>query len=286
MYRRTTLVSLAGVAAVALGASAAHRTIRGAQTVGGAKPRLVTVTTREFTFDAPASIPAGVTTLRLVNAGKEPHHLWISRIDSGKTMADVEKAMKSQAPPPAWIVDVGGPNAVDPGGEARATLDLAPGTYIFLCAVPSADGVPHIAKGMVKPLTVTPLAAKPELDAVMPKGDVEITLDDYGFLLDKPLAAGRHTLHVTNRAGQSHEVAFVKLAPGKTAMDFVEWIEKMAGPPPGALVGGLTGIARGQEAQATVDLTPGEYALLCFVPDATDGKPHFVHGMMRQVSVQ
>jgi hypothetical protein len=28
-----------------------------------------------------------------------------------------------------------------------------------------------------------------------------------------------------------------------------------------------------------VDLTPGAYVAICFVPDATDGVPHVEHGM-------
>ena len=32
-------------------------------------------------------------------------------------------------------------------------------------------------------------------------------------------------------------------------------------------------------------LTPGNYMLLCFVPDAKDGKPHLEHGMVLPFSV-
>jgi len=35
-----------------------------------------------------------------------------------------------------------------------------------------------------------------------------------------------------------------------------------------------------------LDLAPGEYGLLCFLPDAKDGKPHFVHGMHKQITVK
>jgi uncharacterized cupredoxin-like copper-binding protein len=34
-----------------------------------------------------------------------------------------------------------------------------------------------------------------------------------------------------------------------------------------------------------VELTPGEYLAICFVPDKQDGKPHFEHGMVRQFTV-
>ena len=35
----------------------------------------------------------------------------------------------------------------------------------------------------------------------------------------------------------------------------------------------------------TADLAPGDYGLICFVPDAKDGKPHLMHGMMKQITV-
>jgi hypothetical protein len=44
-------------------------------------------------------------------------------------------------------------------------------------------------------------------------------------------------------------------------------------------------IVPGRHAILDVDLAPGEYALVCFVPDAKDGKPHFMHGMATQIKV-
>jgi hypothetical protein len=37
--------------------------------------------------------------------------------------------------------------------------------------------------------------------------------------------------------------------------------------------------------QFTVELTPGNYALLCFLSDSKDGKPHLMHGMAKPVTV-
>lgn len=54
---------------------------------------------------------------------------------------------------------------------------------------------------------------------------------------------------------------------------------------PGAPIGGTTSMARGEENLITLDFTPSEYALLCFVADAKDGKPHFVHGMVQQITI-
>ena len=78
----------------------------------------------------------------------------------------------------------------------------------------------------------------------------------------------------------------VKLAPGATVQDFLAAMEKPQGPPPGALVGGITGIAKGRTVDIATSFTAGDYALICFVPDAKDGAPHLAHGMVKQFSVK
>jgi uncharacterized cupredoxin-like copper-binding protein len=49
--------------------------------------------------------------------------------------------------------------------------------------------------------------------------------------------------------------------------------------------GGAVGLAKGRVQRFTSDFTPGEYGLFCFVPDAKDGKPHLMHGMLKQITV-
>jgi hypothetical protein len=34
------------------------------------------------------------------------------------------------------------------------------------------------------------------------------------------------------------------------------------------------------------DFVPGSYALICFVSDVKDRKPHFAHGMVQQFEVK
>ena len=67
--------------------------------------------------------------------------------------------------------------------------------------------------------------------------------------------------------------------------DVLAWMEKMEGPPPGMPIGGTTPMAHGEENIITLDLSAGEYALICFVPDAKDGKPHVVHGMATEITI-
>ena len=56
--------------------------------------------------------------------------------------------------------------------------------------------------------------------------------------------------------------------------------------PSGKPMGGVTPMIQGAENDIHVDLPAGEYALICFAPDARDGKPHFAHGMVTQFAVR
>ncbi len=247
-------------------------------------PAIVTVTANDFSFDAPGKIPAGTVTMRLVNNGKELHHAQMIRIEDGKTMEDIAKALKNPGPPPSWVKFVGGPNAVPPGKETHATSVLTPGLYAYLCFIPSADKVIHAAKGMVRPFEVTP--GSTATAAEMPVPDATIKLVDYDFQLSAPLTPGKRTIMVENDGPQPHELALLKLAPGKTVADFAAWdAGGMKGPPPAEPIGGVVALDKGARASFTADLTPGDYGLLCFVPDAKDGKPHLAHGMIKTIKV-
>jgi hypothetical protein len=255
----------------------------GAPSIAGAN--LVTVRTSDYAFDAPDTIPAGLTTIRLEAGGQELHHATLLRLDAGKTFDDLMQVLQQPGggPPPVWIHEVGGPNPPRPGGTAETTQLLEPGSYAIICMIPSPDGTPHAAKGMVRRLVVVPA---PGPAAAEPVADVTMRLDDYRFTLSAPLTAGQRLIRVENDAAQPHEVLLVRLAPGKTPLDVAAWAEKPEGPPPGEPLGGVAGMQKGTVAFFPANLTPGEYGLICFIPDAKDGKPHFVHGMVQQFRVQ
>jgi uncharacterized cupredoxin-like copper-binding protein len=256
-----------------------------------AKVPVVTIHAKDFAFMAPKSIAAGQTTFRLVNDGKESHHITILKLEQGKTMKDLEAAMKDpNAPPPAWLVSVGGPNAAVPGSTIEATIDLAPGNYVLACFIPSpGDETPHVMKGMITPLTVTAAGGVTQAgatDAPAPVPDVHLELKDYGFTFSKPITAGKHTIHVMNNGPQEHEAIMLKLAPGKHVSDFTAWVSTgMKGPPPAMLIAGMAGMAKGRTAIFSDDFTPGNYAITCFVP-APDKKLHAEHGMNLEFTVK
>ena len=243
--------------------------------------RVVHVTGEDFKFDAPDSISAGLTEFRFLNKGPAIHHMQLLKLEGGKTVADLRAALANPGPPPAWVKEVGGPNAPAPGVESNATMMLEPGNYALICFV-DIGGTPHFMKGMVRPLRVGPAR---NAASTKPKADVSATLFDYGFKLSSPIRAGMRTIRVHNTGPQSHEVELVQLAPGATADTFIKWIYKMEGPPLGKALGGIASIPPGTSQYFSANFTPGNYALICFVPDKRDGKPHFAHGMIQQIAV-
>src|SRR5258708_27754165 len=80
---------------------------------------LVTFTATEYAFQGPDTLAAGLTTLRLVNDGKELHHASIFKLGEGKTLADFHAAMagvmSGKAPPPPRVHLPGRPHPNRPG---------------------------------------------------------------------------------------------------------------------------------------------------------------------------
>jgi hypothetical protein len=138
---------------------------------------VVDVAGMDYAFEAPEEIDAGWTTFRFANRGPEAHHLTLMRLEDGHTVADVVAAFRDRKPLTGIATAVGGPNAPMPGADASATLNLTPGEYALICVIPSPDGIPHLFKGMVKPIRVREGASA----GAEPAADLQITLRDYAL---------------------------------------------------------------------------------------------------------
>jgi len=249
------------------------------------KPNVVTVTARDFAFELPASIPAGVTTFNFVNKGTVEHHMTIYRLDAGRTAPEALKAVIAAgfAPRPSWMHPVGGPQAISPGVRGNATVLLVPGSYFVFCEIPGPDTVPHFMKGMAKAFTVT---GPPRVGA-LPTADLALSLTDYDFIFSHPLTRGRHTIAVTNHSAQSHMVVMNRFDRGTGLKEFLAWANNPQGKPaPGYTAGGVTEIPAGATVTFTGNFVPGHYGMICFIPDSKDQRPHFMHGMQKEFDVK
>ena len=251
-----------------------------AATATPATPQEVRFTARDFTFEGPQTIEAGMITLVLANQGATLHHLQLVRLLEGKTAEDFSAAMAALQPGqplPAWAVEAGGVNPPDPGAEARVTMLLEPGSYVVTCFVDMPDHVPHFVKGMTVPLTVTESSAPP---ADAPATTLTLTLTDYAFGFSAPPTVGQHVIRVDNAGPQPHEIVIFRLHDGATMDEFMQFAATYQGEMPASAVGGVPAMAVGDVAYVHVDLAPGSYVALCLVPDTGDGKLHAEHGMV------
>ena len=126
----------------------------------------ITVRLMDFSFEVDSSVPAGRHTIRVENAGVEPHDLVMMRLNPGITIAEVLAAMnperarrpgQASAPPPpleSLMTGAGGIAAIAPGMESFFEANMSAGEYVLLCMATAPDGRSHIEHGMVKQLRI------------------------------------------------------------------------------------------------------------------------------------
>jgi LPXTG-motif cell wall-anchored protein len=258
--------------------------------LAGAAPRgadipEITIQGHDFAFCGPDQVDAGKLAITLTNDGHEPHQANLGRLADGKTLDDFMAALKQgEGPALAMLEFVGGPNTIDPGARQRVVVSVTAGNYLLLCFVPSPDGVPHIAKGMLKPLTV--VAGTGQDAPAAPTAAGEASLKDFLVTLPATIKAGKQTWNVVNQGPEPHELTLIKLADGKTLDDIKAYMQKPAGPPPFSDAGGMGALMAGKNGWFDIDLTPGNYIALCFIPSpANNGKAHFAMGMITPFTV-
>jgi uncharacterized cupredoxin-like copper-binding protein len=236
----------------------------------------------DYSFTAPDTLPAGITTIRLLNHGQEPHHAQLLRLNDGVTFDQFTATLQQEGEGALRLVSgEGGPGAVGPNSEGEVTLDLKPGMYALACFISGPDGVPHLMKGMLKAIQVTEAVDTPAAPAVQGT----FTMRDFTFDVPDTLPAGPATYEVVNSGPQMHELNVLKLAPGKTAQDVVDWETAPSGPPPFEAAGGMNAFSTGGSGYMTLDLQPGTYVAICNVPDPASGVPHAHLGMIRPFTV-
>ncbi len=245
-----------------------------------AAPTEMTITGRDYAFDIPASFKGGLIKFSYVNSGKEPHFAAFARPAPGKTFDDVKAALtapQSAGPPPGPppFEDVAGFATADPGVSGSGTFNLPAGEYALYCVIPSPDGTPHAAKGMIQKVTVTP-----GTEGQLPAAVGTINAIDFALAPLPQLKAGKNVVRLSNKGKQGHEINLVELQPGKKVEDVVKWTDQSSGPPPARF---LTGVFTrpGMDATAEFDLKRGSnYAFICAIPDFLgDFKAHATKGM-------
>lgn len=114
---------------------------------------------------------------------------------------------------------------------------------------------------------------------------------EYSFSGPETVPAGVTTLELESTGQEPHHIQLFKLEDGHTFEEFLsvlaeggegtmpDWAVPYGGPN-AAFPAEVAG-----SSQATLDLEPGTYAMVCVIPDA-EGTPHVAHGMAKRLVVE
>lgn len=245
---------------------------------GGAPEVRFTVTKDAVT--APAAVASGINHVFVENkTGQDQLHMLTLQLPKGVMKDDVAKMQSQQdAPVPDWWLKatmVGNPDWPPAGGVSEGYIDYPAGTYAIM----------NIFGSQWTTFSVTTAAA----NVTPPPSGVEVITQDMSFRgLDDGVAAGRALWKVTNGDPVAHEMAFMQVPGATTTVDEIVTALMKGDTPPGyKMMPGGTGILTpGVSMWLYVDLTPGDYAAVCFAPDGWNGPPHALMGMIKVFSVK
>lgn len=242
---------------------------------------LVTVI-RTGSLQAPDTVAAGWTRVRLVTEGRGGHNLIVLRLDSTESQEPerVRLALDTARGTPATSLALGGPEGPHrPGDTTEVILHLAPGRHALACLRRGREGHRHAVEGEWRELVVigdpTPAPAPP--------GTVAISMVDFAFTGPAEWASGDHLLRASNDGTEDHLFILHRLNDG---VSLKQWLDAEK---PGELatnLGGLGRIGPGRAAYFPMSLDPGTYVLVCLIPDLASGRPHAELGMFREVRVR
>lgn len=256
---------------------------RVADAVPSQQPQQVTFSASDYRFEGPDTIPAGQTTVRLRNRGKQPHQLQLLRLEEGKSPADLSAALASgNRSVPSWAKQMGGPNGVQAGYASEATLYLEAGSYVIICGIPGKQHQSHAELGMQKALLVADTHPAPAEF----QGNFHMAMFEYEFVVVQPLRKGRHTFYVINRGSLSHQASLVRLHQGASAEDVLAALDQgNSSRLPGTLIGGMSGLEPGRDGMFVADLTPGRYAMMCLFSNSHTTESHAAKGMVMHFTI-
>ena len=247
----------------------------------------LTIDISDAGYSLSAPITKGTHTIRVNNSASQPRDTLIAQLlgASPTEFLTPFAAFTPEAPrPPPPGFPLGALAPIEPGEHAYFTLDFNPGDYIVFSGLDTIQ-VPPV-------FTFQAFAVQAEPTGL---GGNEVTYT----VLDTPtghefsgpdsVEAGWTTFRLHNTESRAeHHIAIIQLLEGKTVQDFIALLE--AGPTEGPLpswakfAGGPEFVLPGASAIATVNLSEGNYVLVCFISDE-DGVPHAAKGLLQALTV-
>jgi uncharacterized cupredoxin-like copper-binding protein len=245
------------------------------------------------TLSGPETIEAGYHKVMLENNAGAPSTLYVFQVKEGSTSEDVQAAWDNVN---ASFMGGGDPNAAinellevanvlsgplsEPNTSSEIGLEFTPGNYLLISEARGDEGPQQSTLN----LTVSEATAA----TAAPEADINVVMADFAFAIPGEIKSGEQLWKVTNEGQQIHHMVIMKPNEGKTVEDILSFDPASGGEEPATEVGIIEVMTNGESAYKTMNLEPGEYIAICFMPDHAeggDGAPHFVHGMVQNFTV-
>ncbi len=264
------------------------------------------VTSDGTTSDLPTELEAGRYHVIIENTSEVDIDLEFYQLPEGVTIDDLTAAFEeAEGPsfvPPDFFFDMvfnGGATSY-PGETGEVVLDLTPGEWVVNLYTydPETDEDSNI------PTTITVTGEMAEVEDLA--GAVEIVMAEMYFEVPDTLATGPQIWKIVNNGQQVHHVVLAGVPDGTTEDDVLALVESEFAGPPASPEAGATPVdvaeaglsfedvedvfytllfSEGQANWYEVDVQPGTYAMLCFMPDPS-GTPHVMLGMIEVFTVE
>ena len=118
--------------------------------VASTGPAVATIALSEWKVATSSALRAGTTTFTISNAGTTEHELLVFKSDLAPSAYPTDPAGDIQEDGPGVDLLSDGEN-IPVGGTQERTVELKPGTYLFVCNIPG-----HFKSGMFTVVTVAP----------------------------------------------------------------------------------------------------------------------------------
>ena len=216
------------------------------------------------------------------SADEEAAEVTINRLQEGTTAEEaielyrgVDAAYAGEGNPGEAIEQLAQEIAVISGSSVHTpeatVFELTPGDYMA-----SLFSEPYLYKAF----SVTDAG---EADA--PQADLTVDMLDFAFSIPDEVPAGEQTWEVQNVGDQIHHMILMRINEGATLDDVMAFLETEEGEPPAQEIGFTSILSPGVSNYMTFDLEPGNYFVVCFLPDYETGMPHVALGMIDTFTV-
>jgi hypothetical protein len=253
--RVTVLIALA-VSVTACGGGDVAAPVSDAQPE---EPVEMRITVTDDGYEMPAELEAEPVSLTLQNEGNQAHRADFARLNEGVSKDEIRSVL-AEGPRAIFplITIAGSIEVTQPGATREVGMIFPQGDYILLDS--QVNGRPPMSFFSVTAARGPKVEEQPS--------DYSIEVGEYYFEVSEP-ASGRATVEITNAGQQSHEVGIL---PAGAKPEGPELTTVFAPAPGGKM-------------WVPATLEPGEYTLVCFLPDLKTGKPHVRLGMRQNIRV-